>query len=446
MTSRLPHPLVLLLGGVVVAVALTWIVPAGAYQRRTDAATKREVVIPGTYARLPATPVGPMAALLAVPQGVVAGADVILVVLVVGGAFGLLDATGALGRLVGSLVSVTRRPQLIVVFVSLAFATLGALENMQEEIIALVPLLLVVTRRVGFDALTAAAMSVGAAMVGSAFSPVNPFQAVIAMKLAGIPSGAGSGFRTVMLLLALGFWTAATLRRAMRTRGAEREVADPPPAGTAQWRVRAVMTIAVVALGLFIVGVTKWDWGFEEMGALFLALGIVAGLVGGLGVNGTAEGFAEGFRTMAYASLLIGFARVISEVLKQGLVMDSIVHGLFLPLEHLPVAVSATGMVFVQAAIHVGVPSVSGQAALTMPVLVPLSDLLGMSRQVTVLAYQTGAGMCEVLTPTNGAMMAVIAAAGVPYGKWMRFAAPLVGILVLGALVSIYIAIAIGLQ
>jgi uncharacterized ion transporter superfamily protein YfcC len=149
---------------------------------------------------------------------------------------------------------------------------------------------------------------------------------------------------------------------------------------------------------------------------------------------------------MAYASLLIGFARVISEVLKQGLVMDSIVHGLFLPLEHLPVAVSATGMVFVQAAIHVGVPSVSGQAALTMPVLVPLSDLLGMSRQVTVLAYQTGAGMCEVLTPTNGAMMAVIAAAGVPYGKWMRFAAPLVGILVLGALVSIYIAIAIGLQ
>jgi uncharacterized ion transporter superfamily protein YfcC len=171
MTSRLPHPLVLLLGGVMVAVALTWIVPAGSYQRRTDEATKREVVIPGTYARVPASPVGPMAALLAVPQGIVAGADVILVVLVVGGAFGLLDATGALGRLVGSLVGVTRRPHLIVVVVSLAFAALGALENMQEEIIALVPVLLVLSRGLGFGAVTALAMSVGAAAVGSAFGP-----------------------------------------------------------------------------------------------------------------------------------------------------------------------------------------------------------------------------------------------------------------------------------
>jgi uncharacterized ion transporter superfamily protein YfcC len=445
----IPHPLVLLMGGIFLAAAATWIIPAGKYERRLDPATNRSVVVSGTFHAVEPQPVGLVGALLAVPAGLEDkdGASIIFFVFLAGGGLLVLDRTGALRGAVDGLASMLGRHEtLIVVVFCLIFGTMGAIENMQEEIIALVPLLLVVTRRVGFDALTAAAMSVGAAMVGSAFSPVNPFQAVIAMKLAGIPSGAGSGFRTVMLLLALGFWTAATLRRAMRTRGAEREVADPPPAGTAQWRVRAVMTIAVVALGLFIVGVTRWDWGFEEMGALFLALGIVAGLVGGLGVNGTAEGFAEGFRTMAYASLLIGFARVISEVLKQGLVMDSIVHGLFLPLEHLPVAVSATGMVFVQAAIHVGVPSVSGQAALTMPVLVPLSDLLGMSRQVTVLAYQTGAGMCEVLTPTNGAMMAVIAAAGVPYGKWMRFAAPLVGILVLGALVSIYIAIAIGLQ
>jgi uncharacterized ion transporter superfamily protein YfcC len=206
------------------------------------------------------------------------------------------------------------------------------------------------------------------------------------------------------------------------------------------------MVIGVAALALFVWGVVAQGWGFEEMGGLFLALGIVGGLVGGLGATGTAEGFAEGFRSLAYASLLIGFARVISVVLQEGRVMDTIVYGLFTPLVHLPLAVSAAGMVAMQGVLHIAVPSVSGQAALTMPVLVPLSDLLGMSRQVTVLAYQTGAGMCELLTPTNGAMMAVIAAAGVPYDKWFRFAAPVVGLLVLGALAAIYVALAIGLQ
>ena len=197
---------------------------------------------------------------------------------------------------------------------------------------------------------------------------------------------------------------------------------------------------------MFVFGVSRLDWSFEEMGALFFVLGVSAGIVGGLGVTGTAEGFAEGFGAMAYASLLIGFARVISVVLQQGHVMDTIVYGLFQPLEHLPLAASATGMVAAQGVIHVFVPSVSGQAALTMPVLVPLSDLLGLSRQVTVLAYQTGAGMCELVTPTNGALMAVIASAGVSYDKWIRFAAPLVGIMVLGALGAIYLAVAIGLQ
>ncbi|MDP2052734.1 MAG: YfcC family protein, partial [Acidobacteriota bacterium] len=141
MRLQLPHPFVLLLGAVGIAAALTWIIPAGEYQRRTDADTGRTVVIAGTYARVDATPVGPLAAVLAVPQGIIAGADVIVTILFVGGAFALLDATGALARLVGALVGRTRRPKTIVIGVSLAFATLGALEGMQEEIVALVPVL-----------------------------------------------------------------------------------------------------------------------------------------------------------------------------------------------------------------------------------------------------------------------------------------------------------------
>ncbi len=443
----MPHPLVLLTVGIFLAAGLTWILPAGAYERRDDPASGKTVVVNGTYHAVAAAPVSALGALVAVPKGIEAGADVIFFVFLAGGALLVLDRTGALRSAVDGLASVLGpRETLAIPVFCVVFGFLGAVENMQEEIIALIPILLFVTRRAGFDALTAAAMSVGAAMVGSAFSPINPFQAVIAQKLAGLPVGSASGFRFVMLVLAMALWITATMRYAVRTRGARVEMADPPPSGTSPARTRAVMVLTVVLLGVFVWGVTLGNWGFEEMGALFLGLGIAGGLVGGLGAGGTAEGFAEGFRSMAYASMLIGFARVISVVLQQGNVMDTIVHGLFTPLAHLPIAASATGMVAVQGLIHVAVPSVSGQAALTMPVLVPLSDLLGMSRQVTVLAYQTGAGMCELLTPTNGALMAVIAAAGVPFDKWMRFALPLVAILVAGALVAIYIAIAIGLQ
>ena len=181
------------------------------------------------------------------------------------------------------------------------------------------------------------------------------------------------------------------------------------------------------------------------MSALFFAMGVVAGLVGGLGVAGTAEAFADGFRAMAYAGLLIGFARAIYVVLDEGRIVDTIVHGLFTPIAGLPLALSALGMMVVHTAVHVPVPSPSGHAVLTLPILVPLSDLLGLSRQVTVLAYQYGAGLCELLTPTNGALMAILATAGVRYEEWIRFAAPVyLGLAALG-MVAIAAAIGVGL-
>jgi uncharacterized ion transporter superfamily protein YfcC len=149
---------------------------------------------------------------------------------------------------------------------------------------------------------------------------------------------------------------------------------------------------------------------------------------------------------MAYAALLIGFARAIYVVLEDGLIVDTIVYGMFTPLESLPVLASAIGMIGAHAAVHVPVPSVSGQAVLTMPMLVPLSDLLGLSRQVVVLAYQYGAGLCDLITPTNGALMAILASGGVSYEKWIKFTAPLyLGLVALGAL-SIAVGIAIDLQ
>jgi uncharacterized ion transporter superfamily protein YfcC len=188
----------------------------------------------------------------------------------------------------------------------------------------------------------------------------------------------------------------------------------------------------------------RLGWDFDQMSALFFAMGVLAGLAGGLGFGGTARGFVNGFAAMAYAGMIIGFARAIFVVLDQGRIIDTIVNVLVTPLQNLPVALSALGMIVVQAAVHFPVPSVSGQAVLTMPVLVPMSDLIGLSRQVVVLAYQYGAGLTELVTPTNGALMAVTAAAGVNYTDWLRFGTPIyLGLLAVGAL-AVVVAILAG--
>ena len=165
-----------------------------------------------------------------------------------------------------------------------------------------------------------------------------------------------------------------------------------------------------------------------------------------LGAEGTADAFVDGFKAMAFAAILIGFARAIYVVLADGRIVDTIVFGLFQPLQGLPASAAAVGMMGVHTLIHVPVPSVSGQAVLTMPILAPLSDLLGFSRQVTVLAYQYGAGLCDVITPTNGALMAVIAAARVRFDDWLRFVLPLWGLLFALGAVSVLVALAIGLR
>ena len=290
------------------------------------------------------------------------------------------------------------RELLVIPIVCLAFGTAGALENMQEEIIPLVPVLLLLTTQLGFDPLVAAAMSVGAAGVGSAFSPINPFQVGIAQKLAGLPLLSASGFRLVFLALALGIWIAATIRYARKTRTARLGQTDEEERPL-DIRNGLVLITILITFAIFIVGVMKFGWDFDQMSALFFIMGIVVGQIGGLGIARTAEAFVEGFRSMAFAGMLIGFARAIFVVADQGQIIDTIVNGLFAPLSHFPVGVAAAGMMVVQLLIHFPVPSVSGQAVLTMPVLVPLSDLLGLSRQVTVLAYQYGGGCVISLLP-----------------------------------------------
>jgi uncharacterized ion transporter superfamily protein YfcC len=440
-----PHPLVLLTGCVILAALASYVVPAGQFDRELDEATGRSVVVAGTYRSVERSPVNLFDAVVALPRGMAEAADVIFLVFLIGGAFTVVDETGALKRGVTSLVrSLKGRDLLVVPIVSLFFATGGVVENMQEEIIPLIPVLLILTRRIGFTPLVAVSMSAGAAFVGSAFSPINPFQVQIAQNLAELPLGSGGLFRTIFLVLALALWTGMTMRYAALQRTESEHVEDSDDAGIdgKDWVIFGLVGATFVIL---VVGIGSWGWDFDHMSAAFFIMGLMIGLLAGMGLSGTAEAYVRGFRGMAYAALLIGFARAIFVVLDDGRIVDTMVHAMFTPLEGLPLIASSLGMVVAQTAIHVPVPSVSGQAVLTMPVLVPLSDLLGMSRQVVVLAYQYGAGLCDLITPTNGALLAILAAAGVRYEDWIKFTVPLYLALVALGAVSIAIAIAIGL-
>jgi uncharacterized ion transporter superfamily protein YfcC len=420
---ELPHPLILLFGGVAAAAALTWIVPAGVFDRRDDPATGRRVVVAGTYHGVERAPVGPFAAAVAIPRGFVAAADVIAVVLFVGGAWVVVDRVGTLPALVAVLVARFRRRGLWAIpAICIFFAAMGALENMQEEIIPLVPVLLVLGQGLGVDAVVVVAMSAGAAMIGSAFGPTNPFQAGIALKLAQLSPVAGGGLRLAMFLAALSMWIAWTLRHAARHRVA---AVQTPQAETPALPAPHVLIllIALAPMAAYVYGALRLDWGFNELSGTFLVAGIAAGMLGGMTLTATITAYLEGVASILGAALLIGAARSISLVLEDGRVVDTILQTLAQPLERVPAVAAALLQIPVHALIHLVVPSVSGQAVLTMPLFVPLADLLGLSRQVPVLAYQTGGGLTELIWPTNGALMAVLLAAGVPYQRWIRFVA-----------------------
>jgi uncharacterized ion transporter superfamily protein YfcC len=301
-------------------------------------------------------------------------------------------------------------------------------------------------------------MSLGAAFVGAAFSPINPFQVVIAQQVADVPRLSGWAFRTVFLVIALIVWIAATMRHANRTCVTpERDPAHDEAVASSANNTRDVraanvtrhliiLLVVVVTFAFLAWGMLFQGWDFDHLTALFFLMGVAAGLIGKLGFGGTARAFGEGFREMSLAAVLVGVARAIFVVLQDGRIVDTIVHGLFTPIADLPRAVAGIAMMAAHVGLHLAVPSVSGQAVLTMPIMGPLADLLGLSRQVAVLAYQYGAGTMDMLTPTNGALMAVLGAARVGYDEWFRFAAPWWAFLATLGAVALVVALGIGLQ
>jgi uncharacterized ion transporter superfamily protein YfcC len=261
----MPHPFVLLVGCIIVATILSYVLPAGEYERREDPATKRNVVVAGSYHAVPPRPVGPFEMLIAVPKGMADAGSVIFLIFLAGGAFSVIDRTGAFRGAVHWLSDRFRDQRTAIIpIVSLLFAAGGAVEGMWEEIIALVPVLLLLARRVGFDALTVVSMSLGAAGIGSTFSPFNPFSVGIAQRLAELPLLSGMWFRMVVLAPALGIWVWGTMRHAARTR-----VTPEDDGGDVVVRLetRHVLTLlALVAMfAVYVFGTLRYSWGFDEL-------------------------------------------------------------------------------------------------------------------------------------------------------------------------------------
>jgi uncharacterized ion transporter superfamily protein YfcC len=445
---------ILLVGSIILlAAALTWIVPAGRYQRSHDTQSGRTLVVPGSYKPVPANPVGPWGVLLSIPQGLLNAAPVVFYIFLAGGALTVVETTGAIGQTLDQVVHrFGHRPHLILILASALFLAGGATYSMYEECLAFIPLLCGLMRRLKLDNTMAIAVSLGTATVAGQFSPVDTFHLGISQPMAQVPLFSGLGFRTVVFVFAIAIWGSYVLWYASRLR---RGTAPTPASDAAltrsqatRWEPRDVAVLAVMNGGmvLLVAGAIFLRWEIVHFSALFVGIGFAAGLVGGLGWRGTAEAFAEGFRRLAFASILVGFARAISVVLENGVILDTIANALFSPLRHFSLE-SAAGMMFVsQSLLGLPMSSDSGRAMMSLPVLIPLADLLGLSRQMVVTAYHYGGLLPNLISPTAGSMLAMLALAEVPYGKWLRFVAAPFGALCLMSLLAMFAGVRLGLQ
>jgi len=273
---------------------------------------------------------------------------------------------------------------------------------------------------VGYTPIAGVAIALGSALIGGAFGPSNPFSVLIAQNFAEVPLFSGGLYRMVFLVIALGFWVVYVVKTGKNPEYQDEATEAVPDKMTKSHSF--ILILLVITFGVMIYGLSNWDWDYNEMSAIFFAMGLAAGIIGKLGINGTAKAYSEGFAELVFAGIIVGLARSIYLVLQDGQIIDTIIFALFNPLEGLPLGISAFGMMIAQAILHVPVPSTSGQAVLTMPLLTPLADLIGMSRQVVVLAYQYGAGIMDMVTPSNGGLMAILAAAGISYKDWIQYA------------------------
>jgi uncharacterized ion transporter superfamily protein YfcC len=456
MKLKVPHTLVLLYGMILLAYGLTFLLPAGQFE--TELSHGHEVVVPGTYALLPESENLPLTALLTViPRGLADAQGIIFFVFIIGGALAVIRATGALDAALARVLNrFGGQPAVLILMGMLAFAIGSSTIGMAEEYIPLVAILITLCVGMRLDTVAALGIMVVGYGIGYGTAVMNPFTVLVAQEVAGLEPVSGLGFRLAMFLpfFALGYLHVLRYARKVRRDPASSLVADvpeaqppaPPETGPITARQRLVLLATLSALILSVWGIKKYQWYFVELGAIFFALAILAGLINRSSLDDMARQFTAGAGELVGTALLIGFARAIEITLSDGQVLHTIVHGLSQPLQALGTELSAVGMLFIQSILNFFVPSGSGQAYVTMPIMAPISDILGISRQIAVLAYQMGDGFMNMVVPTNAVLMGILGICGIPYGRWFRFIWPLIlQLLVMGS-ITLVIAVLTGYQ
>lgn len=469
-----PHVFALILGVILVCSVLTYMLPSGQYQRQevTIEGSPRTVVVPGTYQPIEkfvsteglfldvppaketqAVPTSFHGFLSAVPRGMEKAADIIFFIFVIGGVFGILTRTGVINAAIQEIVNkMGKAPWALTIVVMFLFSLGGSTLGMGEEFIPLVPIFVMVATKMGYDRIYGMAMVILAAQVGFAAATTNPFTVVIAQGIAEVPIYSGMWFRLVfygvILLITLGYLV--FYGELVRRDPSASLVADIPGQVLESEKVAftarhgAILAVSTLIFGGVLYGVIAKHWWMAEMGGGFILMGLLAAAIAGLKVNEAASAFVKGMEEMVVAALVVGFARGIEVVLSNAMVLDTIVYHSASVLESMHQMVAVQGMLVFQTMLNFLIPSGSGQAAVTMPLMAPLADVLGITRQTAVFAFQCGDGFSNLIIPTSGILMSMLSLASIPYDRWLRFMLPLFAMFMVTS--GIFLSIAVVIQ
>ncbi|GGP10061.1 YfcC family protein [Oceanobacillus neutriphilus] len=437
-----PHVFALMFGLIIITAILTYFIPAGEYDRETKIVgdQERTVVINDTYHEVEGSPTGFFEIFETVHKGMTQSADIIFFIFIVGGAFGILNATKAIetGLANLSMKMADKEIYLIPVIMTL-FALGGGTFGMSEETIPFIMILVPLAMKLGFDSLTGAAMVIMGSGAGFTASFMNPFTIGVAQGIAELPTFSGMAVRLVMWFIFVALSIAFVMIYAKKVKknpekslmykiDKERNFDDSLSGEYTKLTARQGIIIGLLAVTIIIlaIGVIYFKWFIMEIASLFLIMGVIAGFVGRLRVNEIANAFIAGCKDLIVGALVVGFAYGILVVLEESNTIDTILFAASSLVSQLPTAFSAIGMYVFQSLLNFLVPSGSGQAALTMPIMTPLSDLTGVNRQTAVMAFQLGDGISNAITPTSGVLMASLAIAKIPWTTWFRWVIPLI--------------------
>lgn len=436
MKFKMPHTLTLLFFLMVVALLATWIIPQGSFD--TELVNGREVVLPGTFeVDEEAEFLSPITLFTAIPRAFAAAQDIIFFLFIIGGVLAVIRRTGAIDALLGRMLErFGGRPGALIFITIFVFALASSAMGASAEYIPFVLILAALCRTLKMDTITAVGIIIVGYGVGYGAAAFNQYTVVVAQGVAGLDTYSGWQVRMGILIpfVMIGAHHVYSYSKKVQLNPSKSLMLgiDPPDAGAPPKDYPAfsgvhvaVLISFILALGVAVWGIANQGWYLIELGTAFLILGVVTALIGRIGPSLMAKEFVIGARDLTETALLVGVARGIALIMEDGQILHTIVNALSIPLGTVGPELAAVGMMIMQTILNLFVPSGSGQAFVTMPLMAPLSDILGISRQIAVQAFLFGDGFANMIVPTNAVLMGILGMAGVPYDKWFRFCFPL---------------------